>query len=97
LFNARLPYEATLSVVAYASIVDLVAWIPLVDIFANIYGLYLLYLGFKTIHQLPARRAAFAVFLAVLLIGIVRLMMIQLTAPEWLAGLIQAIETRNAS
>jgi len=97
LFNARFPYEATLSVVAYASIVDLVAWIPLVDIFANIYGLYLLYLGFKTIHQLSGRRAVLAVVAAVVMIGIIRLAMIQLTAPEWLAGLIQAIETRNAS
>lgn len=92
LFNARLPYEATLSVIAYASIVDLVAWIPLLDIIANMYGLYLIYLGFKTIHRLSPLRAGLAVFLAVLQIGILRLIMIKLTAPQWLDSLIQAIE-----
>jgi len=96
LFNARLPYEATLSVIAYASVVDLAAWVPLLDIIANMYGLYLMYLGFKTIHRLPARRAGLAVFLAVLLIGIIRLMMIKLTAPDWLDSLIQSLETRSS-
>lgn len=95
LFNARLPYEATLSVIAYASIVDLVAWIPLLDIIANIYGLYLIYLGFKTIHRLPPLRAGLAVFLVVLQIGIIRLIMIKLTAPQWLDSLMQAIESRG--
>ncbi len=95
-FNARLPYEATLSVIAYASIVDLVAWIPLLDIIANIYGLYLMYLGFKTIHKLAAPRAGLAVFMTVLMIGIIRLMMIRLTAPDWLDGLVQALETRGS-
>lgn len=95
LFNARLPYEATLSVVAYASIVELVGLIPLLNIFANIYGLVLMYLGFKVIHRLSARRSAFSVFLAVLLIGIIRLMMIRLTASEWLDSLIQIIESSS--
>lgn len=95
LFNVRVPYEATLSVIAYASIVDLVAFIPLINIIANIYGLCLMYIGFKAIHRLPARRAAFAVFFAVLLIGIIRLMMIRLTAPDWLNSMIQAIESSS--
>jgi len=92
LFNVRLPYEATLSVIAYACIVELVTWIPLINIIANIYGLYLMYLGFKTIHRLPARRAAFVVFLAVLLTNTIRLMLLRLLASEWLNSLIQAFE-----
>jgi len=95
LFNVRLPYEATLSVIAYACIVDLVAFIPLINIVANIYGICLMYIGFKTIHRLPARRAACTVFLAVLFIGIIRLMMIRLTAPEWLDSMIQVIESSS--
>ena len=47
LFKVRLPYEATLSVIAYACIVDLVAFIPLINIIANMYGLFLMYIGFK--------------------------------------------------
>jgi len=95
LCKTRMPYEATLSVIAYASIIDLVAWIPLIDIAANIYGLFLMYLGFKIIHQLSARRAAVTVFAAVMLISIVRLMMIRLTAPEWLDALMKAIENNS--
>jgi hypothetical protein len=90
-----LPYEATLSVIAYACIVDLVAFIPLINIIANMYGLFLMYIGFKVIHRLTPRRAAVAVFLAVLFIGITRLMMIRLTAPEWLDSMIQIIENSN--
>jgi hypothetical protein len=97
LFNARLPYEATLSIIAYACIVELVAWIPLLGVIAKFYGLFFMYIGFKAIHQLPARRAAFAVFLAVLLTNIIRLMMLRLLAPEWLDSLIQAIESSGIS
>jgi hypothetical protein len=97
LFNVRVPYEATLSVIAYACIVELVAFVPLLNIFASIYGLCLMYIGFKTIHRLTARRAAFAVFSAVLLIGIIRLMMIRLTAPGWLDAMIQAVEKSAVS
>lgn len=97
LFNARLPYEATLSILAYACIVELVAWIPLLGVIAKFYGLFLLYIGFKAIHQLSARRAAFAVFLAVLLTNIIRLMMLRLLAPAWLDSLIQAIESSGIS
>ncbi len=93
LFNARLPYEATLSVIAYANIVVLVAWIPLLGIIANMYGLYLMYLGFKTIHRLPAQRAGVAVFLTVLQVEFIRLIMIRMTAPQWLDSLIQTIES----
>ena len=92
LFNAKLPYEATLSVIAYAYIVELVAWIPLIGSIAKIYGLFLMYFGFKAIHRLQARRAAFAVFLFVMLSGISWNMMIGLTAPEWLDSQVKAIE-----
>ena len=90
LFNSRLPFEATVSIIAYASIVDLVAWIPLLDIIANIYGLFLMYIGFKIIHRLTPRRAGVAVFVTVMLIGFTRLMMLLLTAPDWINSLIQA-------
>jgi hypothetical protein len=93
LFNAKLPYEATLSVIAYAYIVELVAWIPLIGSIAKIYGLFLMYFGFKAIHRLQARRAAFAVFLFVMLSGISWNMMIGLTAPEWLDSQVKAIES----
>jgi len=93
LFSTRLPYEATLSVIAYAAIVDLAAWIPLLNFFAKIYGLILMYLGFKAIHRMSAIRAGCAVFLAVMLLENIKLMMLRLTAPEWLNGLLNAVES----
>ncbi len=91
-FNARLPYEGTLSVVAYAYIVDLVVWVPVLNIFASFYGLVLMYVGFKAIHRLTIRRAAFAVFLAVSL-SVFWGMVLGLIAPEWVVnGLMQAVE-----
>jgi hypothetical protein len=92
LFNVRLPFEATLNVVAYACIVFLVAWVPLLGIVANVYGLCLMYLGFKAVHRLSASRAGIAVFLMVLQVEFIRLVMLRLTAPEWLDALIQAVE-----
>ncbi len=95
LFNVRLPYEATLSVVAYACIVFLVIWVPLLGIIANIYGLILMYLGFKTVHRLSAPCAGLAVFLTVLQVEFIRLIMLRLTAPGWMETLLQAIESSN--
>lgn len=92
LFNARLPFEATLSVIAYATIVDIAAWIPLLNFFAKVYGLVLMYIAFKAIHRLSGLRAAGAVLLAVLLLENTKLMMIRLTAPEWLDSLMRAVE-----
>ena len=96
-FNARLPYEATLSVVAYAYIVDLVVWFPVLNIIASMYGLVLMYVGFKAIHRLTIRQAAAAVFLTVSL-TIFWGMILGLIAPEWVVnGLLQAMEGNSVT
>ena len=96
-FNVRLPYEATLSVVAYACIVFLVIWVPVVGIIANIYGLCLMYLGFKAVHRLPALRAGVAVFLMVMQVEFIRLMILLLSAPGWMDTVRQALQRSTLS
>lgn len=88
-FGARVPFEATFSVIAYASVTDVISWIPVVGIIANFYGLYLIYLGFQEIHRLSPRRSVAGVIAAVLFIGMFRMAILVMTAQEWIEKMIQ--------
>jgi hypothetical protein len=92
LYKLRLPYEATLSVIAYAAIVKLVAWFPLLAVFADIFGLYLMYQGFKWVHRLTPPRAGLAVCLTMMTIGIIKSVILMLAVPEWLNSVLKAVE-----
>ncbi len=88
-FGAAVPFEATFSVIAYASITDVLSWIPVVGIIANFYGLYLIYLGFREVHRLSARRSVAGVVAAVLFIGMFRMAILVMTAQDWIQKMVQ--------
>lgn len=72
----------TADIVAYTSAVQaFFGWIPIVNIFAGLYGLYLYIIGFKDVHDLSTARAAVAVLVPVFVfLAIMILLMVLLVA-----------------
>ena len=56
-------FEATFRVVCYASAISLISWIPIVNLIASIYGLYVAYFGIREVHAATNQRAAAVVAL----------------------------------
>jgi len=61
-------YEGTVRILSYSSAVSLLAWIPLVGIFAGLYGLYLDIVGGKFVHNISTARSAIAVLIPIVLL-----------------------------
>ncbi|QIN79049.1 hypothetical protein GBA65_11550 [Rubrobacter marinus] len=61
-------FEATFRVVCYVSAIQLLTWIPIVNIIAAIYGLYVAYFGIREVHATTNQRAAAVVALPVLVV-----------------------------
>lgn len=64
-------YEATLRVAAYANIVNIIGWIPIVSVLGSIYGLVLTIIGMKEIHNLSTVKAIGAVGIAIAIVFII--------------------------
>ena len=64
-------YEATLRVAAYANIVNIIGWIPIVSVLGSIYGLVLTIIGMKEIHSLSTVKAIIAVGIAIAIVFII--------------------------
>ena len=73
LFQGEGDYEGTLRICAYAGACLVVAWIPVLGVFAFLYSLYLLFLGVETIHKLDTTKAAIATLVAVLVTAAIML------------------------
>ena len=59
-------FEATFRVVSYVSAIQLLSWIPIVNLIALIYGLYVAYFGIQEVHATTRQRAAAVVAIPVL-------------------------------
>ena len=66
LFQGEGDYEGTLRVCAYAGACLALAWIPVLGVFAYLYGFYLIFLGTEKSHKLDTTKAAIATLIAVL-------------------------------
>ena len=67
-------FRATFRVLAYAAVVNLVSWIPILGLLVGLYGLYLQIVGLREVHETTTGRAVLVlvVFLGIaILIGIV--------------------------
>jgi hypothetical protein len=73
-FEGKGGYEGVYRTVAYAGVVYLVTWIPIVGFFAYLFGLYLQTLGLERVHTITAGQAvvtaliAFAIYLIMALV-----------------------------
>ncbi|HZB83124.1 MAG TPA: YIP1 family protein [Rubrobacteraceae bacterium] len=56
-------FEATFRVAAYAAVVNLVSWIPLVGWLLGLYGIYLSVVGIKEVHGTTTGKAALVVLI----------------------------------
>ncbi len=74
-------FGATLRVVAYAGIVDLVAWLPVVGVVPYGYGLYLMFLGLQEVHRMTPRQAGLSL-VAIVSVVTVAMMALVTVAPD---------------
>ena len=56
-------FEATLRVGAYASVVNLVSWVPFIGWIASLYGIYLGIVGIREVHSTTTGKAALVVLI----------------------------------
>ncbi len=56
-------FEATFRVAAYAAVVDLVSWIPLIGWLLSLYGIYLTVVGIREMHQTTTGKAVLVVLI----------------------------------
>jgi hypothetical protein len=63
-FEGKGAYEGVYRVVAYAGVMSLLSWIPIVGIFAGLYGLYLQIVGLEKVHKVTAGQAVVTVLIA---------------------------------
>jgi hypothetical protein len=63
-FEGKSAYEGTYRLVAYAGVVNLLAWIPIVGFLAGLYGFYLQIVGVEKVHQVTTGQAVVTVLIA---------------------------------
>ena len=63
-FEGKAAYEGMYRVMAYAGVVNLVTWIPVVGFFAGLYGLYLQIVGVEKVQQITTGQAVVTVLIA---------------------------------
>jgi len=65
-FQGEGDYEGSLRICAYAGACLVLAWVPVLGVFAFLYSFYLVFLGAEKIHKLDTTKAAIATLIAVL-------------------------------
>jgi hypothetical protein len=85
---------ATVRIIAYASIVDIASWIPVVGPLPYCYGLYLIFLGLQEIHRMTPRQAGGTIMAIVLIITILFTGMV-LVAPEGIQEAIKLMDPQQ--
>ncbi|KAF5416665.1 MAG: hypothetical protein C5S48_02310 [Candidatus Methanogaster sp.] len=68
-------YEGTVRIVAYASAVNAVAWIPILGWIVALYAIYLEIVGGTFVHNITTMRSVIAVFIPIIVIGIIVLVL----------------------
>ncbi|MCD4813817.1 YIP1 family protein [bacterium] len=64
-------YEGTFRLAAYANIVNIIGWIPIISVLGSIYGLIITVLGMKEIHKLTTAKAIIAVAIAIAIVFVI--------------------------
>ncbi len=90
IFKSNMPFGATFRILAYASIMDILSWIPILGIAAYFYGLYIVFIGLQEIHHLNSKNAGIAIF-GVIVVITVLLALILSAVPEGLEESIKII------
>jgi hypothetical protein len=67
IFGGQASFASTFRIIAYSSVIDIAAWIPLIGTIASFYGLYLIFIGLQELHNLKPRQAGLAVIIITVL------------------------------
>jgi len=94
-FATSLLFGSTFRIIAYASLMDLGSWIPVLGPIAYFYGLYLIYLGLQELHHLKPRQAGLAV-ISILIIVTVLLSCLILLAPDSIHEAMKILDPEQA-
>jgi len=88
IMGGKASYEATVKIVCYTNVVNLVGWIPIVSIAGSIYGLWLTIVGMREVHKLSLGKAiaAVAITIAVVFIVVVILAIIGIGITGYVPG-----------
>src|SRR4030042_5974339 len=70
-FEGKAGYEGVYRAVAYAGVVSLLTWIPIVGLLAGLYGLYLEIGGLERVHKSMAGQAVVTVLITFAIFGII--------------------------
>jgi hypothetical protein len=95
MYRSQAPFGSTLRVLAYASLMDTVSWIPFLGPFAYFYGLYLVFLGIQEQHQLTPRQAALTVAIIVCIVTALA-MAIMFASPGSFSQALQMLDPQQA-
>jgi hypothetical protein len=95
MYRSQAPFGSTLRVLAYASLMDTVSWIPLLGPLAYFYGLYLIFLGIQEQHQITPRQAALTVAIIVCIVTALA-MAIMLASPGSFSQALQMLDPQQA-
>ena len=66
LFNGGGTYEGTFRVVAYAGVIHILSWIPVLGFLLTLYGFYLQIVGLASVHNVTKGKALLAVIIALI-------------------------------
>jgi len=79
-------YEATFRVVSYSNVTQLVSWIPIIGFIASLYGLVLVILGIREVHDTTTGRAALVVLIPVAVVLLLILLLATLIGAALFLG-----------
>jgi hypothetical protein len=95
MYRSEALFGSTLRILAYASLMDTVSWVPVLGPFAYFYGLYLIFLGMQELHRLTPRQAALTVIIIVCIVTTLA-MAIMLASPGSFSQAVQMLDPQQA-
>ena len=80
-------YEGTVRIMAYASAVNAVSWIPILGWIVGLYAIYLWIVGGTFVHNITTMRSVIAIFIPIVVIGIIAVLSIVVLGAAFLTAL----------
>ena len=80
-------YEGTVRILSYTSAVNAVSWIPILGWIVALYAIYLIIVGGTFVHNITTMRSVIAIFIPVIVVGIIMALLVVLLGAAFLAAL----------
>ncbi|MEA3325656.1 MAG: YIP1 family protein [Euryarchaeota archaeon] len=80
-------YEGTVRIMAYASAVEAISWIPIIGWIIGLYAIYLGIVGGTFVHNITTLRSAIAIFIPIVVLTTIAVLLIVVLGAAFLAAL----------